>query len=94
MGIEGLIIGAITHFVLPAGRSMGQHRAAIITNIWDEVDGIVDLTVFIDGSEDGYPYNQPAVFFNGVQFSETKENGTWHWLESWAGPMPPDPVSG
>ena len=89
--MEGLIVGAIVHFVIPAGRSMGQHRAAMITNIWDATNGTVDLTVFVDGSEDGYPHTQPVVLFNGIPYSETQENRTWHWLESWPGPLPPTP---
>lgn len=94
MGLEGLIVGAIIHFVLPAGRSMGEHRAGMVVNIWDQENGMIDLSVFVDGAVDGYPYNQPIVLFNGVRYSPTMENGTWHWLESWPGQLPPDPVSG
>jgi hypothetical protein len=92
--MEGLTIGAIVHYVLPAGRSMGQHRAALVVNIWDPTTGAVDLAVFTDGSQDGQPYNQPVALFTGVVYSATMENGTWHWLETWPGPFPPEPPAG
>lgn len=88
--MDGLIIGATVHHVLPAGRSMGQHRAAVAVNIWDQVQGIADLAVFVDGSEDGYSHSRPVTLATGVRYSEVAENGTWHWLESWPGPLPPE----
>ena len=53
-------IGSIVHFVMPAGPSRGEHRPAIV--VTEPVDNLVNLQVFIDGSNDGYPHSRATVW--------------------------------
>lgn len=78
------LIGQVVHYVLPAGPSMGEHRPAVVVREWSE--DTVNLQVFIDGSNDGYPYTRPCVWVTNVRRSETGESGTWHPIE-----VPPEP---
>lgn len=89
--MEGLTVGRMVHYVLPSGPSQGEHRPAVIVHVFDHVNGMVNLQVFIDGLNDD-PYGTatdpvsggPAggvVWKTSVGFSEKKELGTWHWIE-------------
>lgn len=73
-------IGTIVHFVVQAGPSRGEHRAAIV--VTEPIDGRVNLQVFIDGSNDGYPHSRAAIWEQGVPYSEGMEPGTWHEIET------------
>lgn len=73
-------IGSIVHFVMPAGPSRGEHRPAIV--VTEPVDNLVNLQVFIDGSNDGYPHTRTAIWEQGVPYSEGMEPGTWHEVET------------
>lgn len=73
-------IGSIVHFVMPAGPSRGEHRPAIV--VTEPIDGRVNLQVFIDGSNDGYPHTRSTVWMQAVPYSETMEPGTWHEIET------------
>lgn len=55
--LEGLTVGHIVHFVMPDG----QHRPAIITNVWDtnHYNGCSNLTVFTDWTNDS-GYTEPV----------------------------------
>ena len=72
-------IGEIVHYVMPSGPSMGEHRPAIVVPEWSE--NTVNLQVFIDGSNDGYPYTRPCIWATSVRRSDLMENGTWHPIE-------------
>jgi hypothetical protein len=72
-------VGNIVHYVMPSGPTMGEHRPAIVVQNW--VSGIVNLQVFIDGSNDGYPYSRSTIWAQNIAQSENKEPGTWHVIE-------------
>lgn len=80
--MEGLIEGRIIHYVLPDGRNEGAHRPAIIVMVWDKEDGLVNLQVFTDGTND-YPahLSQGVMWATSVRYDENKAPGTWHWIE-------------
>lgn len=72
-------IGRVVHFVIPEGPHAGEHRPAIIVQIW--TGSYVNLHVFFDGTNDGPIHGQP--WQTSVQFdpSETPMVRTWHWPE-------------
>lgn len=84
--IKGLSIGRIVHFVLPDGPGKGEHRPAIIVNIWDKASGKVNLQVFMDGSNDVPTYYRDdyapdTKWETSVHHSDTHEPRTWHFPE-------------
>lgn len=80
-------VGRVVHYVLPDGRSAGEHRAAIIVRVWDPVpkpDSIVQLHVFIDGSNDyaDADVRSSTLWVTSVEFDPTGQKPrTWHWPE-------------
>lgn len=76
--MEGLTEGRIVHFVLPDGRSEGQHRPAIVVRVWDPGSSTVQLQVFTDGSNDDLANVE---WRTSVSYSEEHKPGTWHWPE-------------
>ena len=95
--IEGLTVGRIVHYVLEDGRCKGDHRPAIVVRDWKADNGLCQLQVFTDGSNDGFKdvhifhlknderhefHTVPnTVWRTSVHYSETMEPGTWHWPE-------------
>lgn len=75
--IPGLTAGRMVHYVL----SQDKHRPAIITAVEDNIDGTVDLVVFMDGSNDGFASDNCAQWSVGVEYSEFAIPGTWHFIE-------------
>lgn len=83
-------VGKIVHYVLPHGRSQGQHRPAIIVRIWDKnptIDSLVQLQVFTDSTND-YTKGDTGgstglLWATSVHHADTSENkpATWHWPE-------------
>jgi hypothetical protein len=79
--MDGLTEGRIVHFVMDSGPREGDHRPAIVVRVWDKTAGYVNLQVFTDSTNDG-PENASGVVWKGSRsYSETKEPGTWHWIE-------------
>lgn len=87
-------VGRIVHYVLPSGRSSGDHRPAVIVRVWGEDQvaagtlpatalGTVQLQVFTDTGPDGaYNDELPAVMWaTSVVHDEAGGAGTWHWPE-------------
>lgn len=105
--MDGLVEGRIVHFVLNNHLDETDLlviienltcRPAIIVNAWGGKleDGMVNLQVFLDGSNDhklaekllrkelivdNYQVNFGHLWATSVKYSETKEIGTWHWSE-------------
>jgi hypothetical protein len=84
--IPGLIEGRIVHYVLQSGRNTGEHRPAIIVKVWNanRAYGMVNMQVFTDGTNDYLhtdPWSSGIAWATSVHYSETKEPGTWHWIE-------------
>lgn len=83
--MDGLTEGRMVHYVLPHGRSQGEHRPAIVVKLcppeWNYHEGTVQLQVFTDGTNDGEQYASGMCWATSVQYSESKEPGTWHWIE-------------
>lgn len=87
--MEGLTEGRIVHYVLNKGRNKGEHRPAIVVKVWRDGEGnppengVCQLQVFTDSDKDGL-FNDalpPMMWETSVTHSETKEPGTWHWIE-------------
>lgn len=77
--MPGLTEGRTVHYVLDQGPDEGGHRAAVITRIWDHGTGYCNLTVFVDGRNDGYDPGPAWITF--VPYSEEPKPRTWHWIE-------------
>jgi hypothetical protein len=82
-------VGRIVHYVLPHGRSAGQHRPAIIVRVWGEDQvavgalpesalGTVQLQVFTDQDNDEMPQ---VLWATSAMHNEERLFGTWHWPE-------------
>lgn len=83
---EGAYAGAAIPVQGGVASNRGHHRPAIIVDTWGSErapDGqwAVNLVVFADGMNDGYPTN--TLWKTSVPFSVTKDfkPGTWHWPE-------------
>ena len=72
--MDGLTEGRIVHYV-PSG-GFNSHRAAVVTHIWSQATGCVNLHVFPDGSY-GIPNTEPT----SILYDEAGAPGTWHWIE-------------
>lgn len=86
-------VGRIVRFVLDAGPSKGENRAALVAHVWDVPPGgmpLVDLQVFTRGPTDALRNDQPEVhdrtrahniiFRSSVRFEAGGGvPGTWHW---------------
>lgn len=86
--MEGLAIGRIVHFVLPSGRSAGQHRPAIVVRLWGtptaDYTPAVQLQVLTDGTNDfdrETPGADGLLWATSVPYSEEPKPYTWHWPE-------------
>lgn len=82
--MPGLTEGRIVHYVLASGRNQGQHRPAIVVRDWKQPNGLVQLQVFTDETNDyapGVPGSNGIFWATSVIYSEGKEPGTWHWIE-------------
>lgn len=78
--IPGLTEGRIVHYVLPdTALRAGQHRPAIIVQVWDHGTGMSNLQVFNDGRND--EHQGAAHWVGSVYFSEDPKPGTWHYIE-------------
>jgi hypothetical protein len=84
-GMPGVTPGRIVHYVLPDGRSKGEHRPAVIVRTWTgHSPDMVNLQVFTDGLNDfevDKPGSSGILWATSVHYSETKEPNTWHWIE-------------
>lgn len=77
VAIAGLTEGRIVHFVMPNG----QHRPAIIVQVWDHGSGMSNLQVFMDGNNDGFPLEQATQWAGSIFYDEAAAPGTWHFIE-------------
>lgn len=94
--MDGLTEGRMVHYVL----SNGQHRPAIVVKVWKVTEqggvpratenGLVNLTVFVDGrndilpSENTFDPKNPDILLlrvTSVLYSEEPKLNTWHWIE-------------
>lgn len=75
-------IGRVVHYVLDAGPHMGDHRPALIVQVWSDM--LVNLVVFPDGSNDYYPHqgDEPLTLWRtSKKLDNEYKPGTWHWPE-------------
>ena len=76
--MEGLTKGRIVRYVVPEAQRNSRDpdpvRAAIVTSVHDD-EGLVNLSVFNDGSYDG-PHGPYAT---SVSYDPDAAGGTWHW---------------
>ncbi len=82
--INGLTEGRIVRYVL----ANGAHRPGIVVRDWKQDNGLVNLVVFLDGSNDSgatanpNPNSPLMIWATSAHFSaEGKELHTWHWPE-------------
>ena len=79
--MEGLIEGRIVHYVTPPGRI----RPAIVVQVWRDAEGapptngVCNLQVFTDGSNDGPWGASGVVWATSAVFDADGAPGTWHW---------------
>ncbi len=78
VGIPGLTAGRIVHYVFEDD----THRPAIITEVNDATTGNVNLIVFMDGQNDGYPGDNCIHWYRNTEYSEFNVLFTWHWIEA------------
>lgn len=77
--------GSIVHYVLPDGPSKGEHRPAIVVRIWRRGggaipdDGLSNLVVFMDGTNDGTQHATCILWATSVVYSNEHLPRTWHW---------------
>lgn len=75
-------IGRVVHYVLEAGPHQGEHRPALIVRVWDHE--MVNLQVFVDGSNDYYKNQGPeplTLWRTSKHLDHDCGVGTWHWPE-------------
>lgn len=80
---SNMLEGYIVHYILPEGDpKKGEHRAAIVVRGIEA--GVVNLIVFMDGQNDlpSGDNNRNTQWQQSVRYSEGKEPGTWHWIET------------
>lgn len=77
--IEGLTVGRIVHFVIPGG----EHRAAVVSRVWNNHTGVINCTVFTDTLNDpvSFHFGKETVLVTSVNYSDEGLEGTWHWIE-------------
>lgn len=73
--MKGLTKGRIVHYV-EHSEDGGHHRAAVVTHVWGDNHGTINLFVFPDGSHP-LENNIPT----SVIYDENHANNTWHWIE-------------
>ena len=78
-------VGRIVHYRLEAGPHAGDCRPALIVRVWGAgPDALVNLQVFVDGSNDYYENQGPeplSLWRTSVHRNTDNEPGTWHWPE-------------
>lgn len=80
--MDGLTEGRIVHYVLDSGPYKGLHRPAIVVRVWDKATGMVQLQVFVDGTNDGFAPGENVVWKTSVHHDPTGEQPySWHWIE-------------
>lgn len=83
-----ITVGRFVHYTTITG----QCRPYLVTRVWSTEKGLVNGTVFIDGTNDyaDIPnWESPltrenvvlSIWKTSVVYSENKEMGTWHWPE-------------
>jgi hypothetical protein len=80
-------VGRIVHYVIPSGPHRGEHRPAIITQVWQPIEhesapGMSNLTVF-RGQADDFPSDPVYApqWVGSVCYCPNDTPGTWHWPE-------------
>jgi hypothetical protein len=73
-------IGADVHYIMPTS---GKHRPATVVEVFgDRLDGLCNLQVFTDGSNDGFSSHQGTLWATAIHRDDTMtREGTWHWPE-------------
>ena len=87
--MQKISVGRLVRYVMTEGKH--EERPAVIVNTWGheyDESGDIQLQVFIDGSNDvGKDVSLltagqlvgGTIWKTSVQYSETKQPGTWHW---------------
>ena len=80
-------VGRVVHYILNEGRNMGQHRPALIVNVWADPpesatpQTACQLQVFTDSGEDkAFNDGLPQVLWKTSVLQGTAP-GTWPWPE-------------
>jgi len=73
-------IGRTVHYIMPGS---GKHRPATVVEVFgDRPDGLCNLQVFVDGSNDGFRAEQGTHWAPSIHRDDTMtRQGTWHWPE-------------
>jgi len=87
--MDGLTIGRNVHYVLTGEEGIhwsdndaaGKHRMAFVVDVFNS--GLVELHVLLSMNDKFFTLDRElklTVNLN-ASYSETKEPGTWHWIE-------------
>lgn len=82
--MKELFEGALVHYVLPADSNHpGENRPGWIVKIWNKQHPFTsNLVVLIDGYNDyAITPTQTTIWVTSRNYSESKEPGTWHWVD-------------
>jgi hypothetical protein len=85
-GAEQLVVqpGMIVLYVLgadgPGAARRGEIRPAMVVRVWEgQEPPLVQLQVFLDGTNDDPIDGQALSWRTSVRYSAAHEVGTWHW---------------
>lgn len=76
--------GRIVHYVLPPEYDIPAHRPAMIVQAWEGPTQMVNIQVFLDGTNDrkqGVSSDKLQIWATSVKHDENMTPGTWHWPE-------------
>lgn len=65
------------------GQPFRETRPAIVVRVWERTDGempLVQLQVFVDGTNDGYAEGLNVAWATSVSYDEAGAPGTWRWM--------------
>lgn len=73
-------VGDQVHYILESGPHQSSRRPALVVRVWS--DDLVNLIVFVDGSNDYYPNQGPEplmLWRTSVHYNNSEKPGTWTW---------------
>jgi hypothetical protein len=79
--MDHLSVGRIVHFVT----ENGEHRPAIVVQVWNKESGCCNMQVFLDGTNDAKEnfsreqLDRGLAWVTSVMYSEEPKPRTWHW---------------
>lgn len=80
--IPGLTKGRRVHYVGQKINGELDHYVADIVKVWNVYDGLSNLKLIFDGTNDGDFMYYPETWMTSVQYDPTASRShTWHYIE-------------